>query len=81
MTAALRGMLPAEPAAGFNAQPLQSSVGAVHVAVRQGPCLWFVSYPPCRYFAKIERLQDKLRCTIGTPDENSKFLDALKKMK
>jgi histidinol-phosphate aminotransferase len=34
-----------------------------------------------RYFAKIERLQDKLRCTIGTPDENSKFLDALKKMK
>mmetsp|Transcript_5629 Transcript_5629/g.10075 ORF Transcript_5629/g.10075 Transcript_5629/m.10075 type:complete len:360 (-) Transcript_5629:987-2066(-) len=34
-----------------------------------------------RYFSAFERLRDKLRCTIGTPEENTRFLDAVKKLK
>eukprot|EP00668_Euglena_longa_P004255 GGOE01004990.1.p1 GENE.GGOE01004990.1~~GGOE01004990.1.p1 ORF type:complete len:366 (-),score=93.23 GGOE01004990.1:339-1436(-) len=34
-----------------------------------------------RYFGSCERLKDKLRCTIGTPEENTALLDALAKMR
>eukprot|EP00669_Euglena_mutabilis_P009567 TRINITY_DN4432_c0_g1_i1.p1 TRINITY_DN4432_c0_g1~~TRINITY_DN4432_c0_g1_i1.p1 ORF type:complete len:374 (+),score=143.53 TRINITY_DN4432_c0_g1_i1:33-1124(+) len=34
-----------------------------------------------RYFGSVERLKDKLRCTIGTPRENDAFLNALQELK
>lgn len=34
-----------------------------------------------RYFGNFDRLKDKLRCTIGTPEENSQFLAALHRLR